>query len=159
MSEYEKIIGDILDVAQKNVVSISSLSTQVGIINSTIAGHSLAIESLTDRIKSFEDNERLTRTQCTFIRNSIHRRVRKLLNIECDENGRPIDRCILKDKLYSGAFISRCYCDAKSKGLMAQTYTETPKKNYDACVEFVNNWIPSGGTLSYIEYLDKRRAA
>ncbi len=156
---YKDIMAGLIQTVDKTAMITSNLSQQMGLLNSTVAEHELKINTLTDRMNSFEDNERINRTQARLLRETIHRRCAKLLNITYDENGRPTDDCIQKSKLYFKPFVSACYRKVKSMGLMAEVYYETPKKNYDPCIELIDAWIPDGGVLSYIEYLDKRRAA
>ena len=126
--DYKDIMDGIILTVDKTAMITSNLSQQMGLLNSTVAEHELKITTLTNRMNEFEDNERVNRTEARLIRETIHKRCSKLLNITYDENGRPTDDCIQKSKLYFKAFVGACYRKVKSKGLMAEVYYETQKK-------------------------------
>ena len=149
-------LGKMVEATAQNV---HTLSGQVVMIEMSSKDNTQRINAMEQRMTAFEDNERLTKTQQRCIRSAVNNRSRILLGIELDDNGRPVGSSIKKDKLYRGAFSRACYCDAKRSGIMAATYDETPKKDYDKCMEFIEAWIPRGGVYSYIEYLDRRRSA
>lgn len=59
-------------------------------------------------------------------------------------------------ELYRGAFISRLYYDAKKNGIMPDSYLNTPRRDFNDVMEYIEFWRPEveGGAQGYMDYLD-----
>ena len=152
--------NEILESLRLTTMGINSLSQQMGLVVSGQQRLERRMDGLEDRMTYYENNLRVNRSQQKQIKSAVMTRVNELLKIRF-EGGHVADECIDTDRKYRGGFVSRCYTDAKRAGVMAESFWETPRVDYDRCIEYIFAWVPqvAGGVTGYKSYLDKRRAS
>lgn len=150
--------NEVMEMLKLSAMTSQRVSEQMGLITTKVSNLEGKVTVLEDDFQTFKANEKINRSQGKNIKRSVIGRVNTILKIRFD-GGRVADDCIETDRKYRGGFISRCYNDAKRAGVMAECYWETPKKDYDECLEYINAWVPQvdGGVEKYKEYLDIRR--
>ena len=148
----------VLESLKLSAMTSQRVSEQMGLLVSKVNQHEDKLQRLEDRQNYYENNMRITRSQGKQLKRAIQGRVNDLLKIR-REGGVVAPECIETDMKYRGGFIARCYTDAKHSGVMAECYWETPRGDYDKCMEYIEAWVPQvdGGTEKYKEYLDIRR--
>lgn len=158
MSEELTTMNQVMEALKLSAMTSQRVSEQMGLLATKLNQHEEKIQALEDRQHRYEDNLRITRSQGKNIKKAVISRVNQLLGIQFD-GGIVADECIEIDQKYRGGFISRCYTDAKRAGVMAECYWETPRSEYDNCLEYIEAWVPQvdGGVSKYKEYLDIRR--
>lgn len=151
-------MNEIMEALKLSAMTSQRVSEQMGLLTTKVNQHEEKIQALEDKQAYYENNLRITRSQGKNLKRTVIGRVNTLLGIRF-EGGKVADDCIETDQKYRGGFISRCYTDAKRAGVMAECYWETPRSDYDKCIEYIEAWIPQvdGGTAKYKEYLDIRR--
>lgn len=151
-------MNEVMEALKLSAMTSQRVSEQMGLLTTKVNQHEEKIQALEDRQHYYEDNLRITRSQGKNIKKAVIGRVNDLLGIEF-EGGKVAEECIAIDQKYRGGFISRCYTDAKRDGVMSECYWETPRSDYDRCIEYIEAWIPQvdGGTTAYKKYLDIRR--
>lgn len=151
-------MNEVMEALKLSAMTSQRVSEQMGLLTTKVNQHEEKIQALEDKQAYYENNLRITRSQGKNLKRTVIGRVNTLLGIRF-EGGKVADDCIETDQKYRGGFISRCYTDAKRAGVMAECYWETPRSDYDKCIEYIEAWIPQvdGGTAKYKEYLDIRR--
>lgn len=151
-------MNEIMQALQLSAMTSQRVSEQMGIVVDKVNILEGKVIGLEQDFQTFKDNEKINRSQGKNISRAVRGRVNTILKIRFD-GGRVADDSIETDQKYRGGFIARCYTDAKSAGVMAECYWETPKRDYDRCLEYIEAWVPQvdGGTAKYKEYLDIRR--
>lgn len=151
-------MNEVMEALKLSAMTSQRVSEQMGLLTTKVNQHEEKIQALEDKQAYYENNLRITRSQGKNLKRTVIGRVNTLLGIRF-EGGKVADDCIETDQKYRGGFISRCYTDAKRAGVMAECYWETPRADYDKCIEYIEAWIPQvdGGTAKYKEYLDIRR--
>ena len=158
MSNEVQQSNDLLEVVKQSAFNISAIGQQLGLIVPIVQKLDTKVNEIEGRMHHYEDSLRITRSQGKQIKRAVIARVSELLGIVF-EGGRVADESIEVDRRYRGGFISRCYVDAKRNGVMAECYWETPRGDYEKCMEYIEAWYPEvkGGVEGYKEYLDIRR--
>ncbi len=148
----------VLESLKLSAMTTQRVSEQMGLLVSKVNQHEDKLQRLEDRQNYYENNIRITRSQGKQLKKAVIGRVNDLLKIRF-EGGVVAPECIETDRKYRGGFIARCYTDAKRDGVMSECYWETPRGDYDKCMEYIGAWVPQvdGGTEKYKEYLDIRR--
>lgn len=151
-------MNEIIQALQLSAMTSQRVSEQMGLVVTKVNNLEGKVTVLEEDFQTFKDNEKINRSQGKNIKRAVIGRVNTILKIRFD-GGKVADDCIETDQKYRGGFISRCYTDAKRAGVMAECYWETPKRDYDKCLEYIGAWEPQvdGGTAKYKEYLDIRR--
>lgn len=151
-------MNEVMEALKLSAMTSQRVSEQMGLLTTKVNQHEEKIQALEDKQAYYENNLRITRSQGKNLKRTVIGRVNTLLGIRFD-GGKVADDCIETDQKYRGGFISRCYTDAKRAGVMAECYWETPRSDYDKCIEYIEAWVPQvdGGTAKYKEYLDIRR--
>lgn len=159
---------DFNKIMAQTMLNINAVSEQMGIVVTQVkairADQMETNNRLTDlenRFNHHEETDRVTRDQARRIRAAIHARVNYVLGIEF-QGGLVKKECLSIDKKYRGAFLGRCYSDARKYSSLGSPYSETCQKDYKAVIDYVENWEPEceyngkTGTRAYIAYLDDR---
>lgn len=159
--EHEVVLSDssdLLKLAQLNTMNINGLSKQMGLINDRMDEIVQRMDGHDNRLDVLEHNITINRAEKRRIKKSVMSRVNYLLKIKF-EGGKVADESIATDQLYRGAFISRCYTDAKNHSKMGDSYSETLKTDFNEVLEYIVSWVPEvdGGVEGYKKYLDIRR--
>ena len=163
--------NDVMEAMKQAAVNITAISQQLGVVAGQIV--SLQAENIdqNNRITDLElwkthhdETDRVSRDQARRIKNAIHARVNHVLGLEL-KGGLVAKECMDIDKKYRSAFYRKCYIDARKYSNLGDPYTETCKKDYQACLDYFETWVPECeydgkiGTGAYLAYLDDRRNA
>ena len=150
--------SEILESLRLATMGINSLSQQMGLVVAGQQKLDQRMDRIEDRMKTYESNLRINRSQINRIKGAIMQQINYLLDLKFE--GGVVAEESLDDAIkYRGGFISRLYCEAKRAGVMAECFWETPRSDYDKCMEFIAAWYPgvAGGVDGYKDYLDRRR--
>lgn len=161
-------MNEVMQMMNQAAMNITALSEQMGVVAGQIKtiraaqiDHNNRITDLENRMTHHEETERVTRDQARRIKGAVHARVNHVLGIELN-GGLVKKECMGIDKKYRSAFFGRCYSDARKYSNLGSPYSETCQKDYQAVVDYIENWEPECeyegkiGTKAYIAYLDDR---
>ena len=160
-------LDDLYKITRQTAFNVAGISEQMGILTTEVRDLKkdfVEMKQQTEdrfaehevRMASYEDRIRLTRAQARNVRQSIHQRVRDLLDIRV-ENGIVAPESLYADKYYRPGFISRCYTDARRDSKLGTPYGETYQRDYHEVLNFISTWQPPTGVDGYKAYLDARR--
>lgn len=147
VAEYSWL--DLVTLVSNLSAKVSELTTEITLLK---ASHITSANNTTQRIQELEELQPITRSQASAIRKAIRKRVNELIMYMPDDEKALIGFM----ELYRGAFISRLYYDAKNAGIMPDSYLNTPRRDFDRAMEFIEYWYPEveGGVQGYMDYLD-----
>ena len=161
-------MNEVMQMMNQAAMNITALSEQMGVVAGQIKtiraaqiDHNNRITDLENRMTHHEETERVTRDQARRIKGAVHARVNHVLGIELN-GGLVKKECMGIDKKYRSAFCGRCDSDARKYSDLGSPYSETCQKDYQAVVDYIENWEPECeyegkiGTKAYIAYLDDR---
>lgn len=155
--------NELMQIVKQTAYNVAGVSEQMGILHNEVNSLKLemrrqveGLQAVNDRMQNYEDRIRLTRSQAQNVRNSIHKRVKDLLDIRY-VNDVVATECLYDDKYYRPGFISRLYADARKYSKLGTPYQETYQRDYAEVLEYINLWQPPTGTDGYKAYLDARR--
>ena len=154
--EFRRMMEHIANQIEANKANIIAVSTKANVAAMNIGTLTDRVGNIEDDVKTIKETDRITRSQRRKIKETLLSRVGQLLNLKY-EGGVLADESIPVSKKYRRSFISKAYWDAKRKGVMEDPLEDTPKKNFQDCVDYLEAWTPEvrGGTAGYIKYLDK----
>jgi hypothetical protein len=147
---------------------VNSQNQQIGVINKTVQAMDARLVNVevqgsnnSDRITHLEEDQFVDLIKADNIRFSAQSRVAELLHIELDERGGITDEA--KDGYdythYFSKFCGRIHTDARHAGLEGPRIYATPRKNYQALLNFINEWVPRRGVEGLKSYYDGLEAA
>lgn len=159
--------NDLLQFAKIQLASINGLSEQMGIVtqsiktlNGNVREVSEKVADMDGRLEHLEDDQFVDLIKADNIRLSAQNKVAQLLSIEFDERGGVADESMYYDyKKYFGKFVGRLHVDARHAGLEGPRIYATPRKNYQALIDFINEWVPKRGVDGLKSYYDGLEAA
>lgn len=157
---------DLLKVAQLNTMNINGLSQQMGIINKAIISIKDEVSELRaemadvkDDVGGLKDDQFVDLIKADNIKKSAQSRVAELLNIKFDERGGVADESRYSYTHYYAKFVGRLHVDARHAGLEGPRIYATPRKTYQALIDFINEWVPLRGVDGLKSYYDGLEAA
>ncbi len=155
-------IEQLIELSKENMLTSTNLNRQMGVLNTAVKllenrqdDTDKEIKNMKGKIQGLEDDTSITGSQRKQIRQAIAIRTSKLLELRYDKTGKVAPESIGDNVRYRKGFISRCYNDCKTNSRMADSYVDTAKRDFDAVMEFIQDWIPPGGVESYKDYLDQ----
>lgn len=158
--------NDLLKLAQLNTMNINGLSQQMGLMNKAVTAIRDDVTSLraemTDAkadIRGLKDDQFVDLIKADNIKKSAQNRVAELLEIEFSEQGGVTDKSDYNYVRYYGKFIQRLHIDARNAGLEGPRIYATPRKTYQALIDFINEWVPKRGVEGLKSYYDGLEAA
>lgn len=158
--------NDLLQLAKIQLASINGLSEQMGIVTQsikTLNGQVNKIHAkmgdMDDRLEHLEDDQFVDLIKADNIRLSAQQHVAQMLDIEFEEHGGVTDESMYDYHKYFGKFVARLHVDARHAGLEGPRIYATPRKNYEALIEFISTWVPSRGVDGQKAYYDRLEAA
>ena len=158
--EFKRMMEHIANQIEANKANIIAVSTKTNVATMNIGTLTDRVENVENDVKTIKETDRITRSQRRKIKDTLKSRVGQLLKLKYD-GGVLADESIPVSRKYSRGFISKAYCDAKRKGVMEDPVEDTPKKNFQDCIDYLEAWTPEvrGGTAGYMKYLDKLKEA
>lgn len=121
-----------------------------------------SIDNQDRRIGLLENNTKLDYYQTNNIRHAVQNRIDKLLGIK-RSNGVVEKSCVEDDTRYRKAFSQAAYRECRYNTKLRRPIAETPAKEYDEIIEYINNWNPAfsydgiTGVNAIKRYADDRR--
>lgn len=156
--EFRKMMEHLAAQIEANTANIIQVSHQTNAAKIDIGTLDTRLVNVEEDVKTIKDNEKVSRSQRRKIKQTLLSRVGEILKLKY-EGGVLADESIPTAKKYRQGFIMRAYTDAKRKGVMEDPVEETPKRNFQTCIEYLEAWTPEvrGGIAGYMRYLDKLR--
>lgn len=162
-------MDDITKALSLAAVTSQRISEQMGIVNSRIDATEAKIDKIIERqdavdrrMENYEDRVRVTRSQRKMIKDAVRARVNYLLGIKNVGGVISLD-CMPDEKRYRGAFLKRCYLDAKRESRLGDIIEDTLARDLEEVIAYVGTWIPNVafegkiGVEGYKAYLDTRK--
>ena len=153
--------SDLLKVAQLNTMNINGLSQQMGIVSKAVTAlkdemNELRAEMVDVKsdIGGLKDDQFVDLIKADNIKKSAQSRVAELLEIEFDERGGVTPESRYDYTHYYAKFIGRLHVDARHAGLEGPRIYATPRKTYQALIDFINDWVPLRGVDGLKSYYD-----
>ena len=156
ISEFDARMKQLMEINTNIAGNVNAVSAQLGMVVQKVDGLGLKIENIENRMQTYEDSIRVSRTQADTIRRAIHARACEILDIKY-KDGVVVDESLRADTLYRPGFISKIYSDARKYSVLGTPYYETARKDYGEVLDYINGWLPMHGITGYKEYLDQRR--
>ena len=152
---------DPMELMQLAAMNINGLSQQMGIMNKAVNAikddvselRAEMVDAKSD-IRGLKDDQFVDLIKADNIRASAQSRVAELLEIEFDERGGVTDDSRYDYTHYYAKFVSRLHVDARHAGLEGPRIYATPRKNYQALIDFINEWVPLRGVEGLKSYYD-----
>lgn len=153
--------SDPMKLMQLAAMNINGLSQQMGLMNKAVAAIKDDVSDLRAQmvdakadIRGLKDDQFVDLIKADNIRKSAQDRVAELLDIEFDERGGVTDDCRYDYTHYYAKFIGRLHVDARNAGLEGPRIYATPRKTYQALIDFINDWVPLRGVEGLKSYYD-----
>ena len=145
---------------------INSQNEQIGVINKVVGGIKgdvneirANMSDMNGRVKFLEEDQFVDLIKADNIKLAAQGRVAKLLGIEFEERGGVTPESMYDYRNYYSKFIGRLHVDARHAGLEGPRIYATPRKNYQALMNFINEWVPTRGVEGLKSYYDGLEAA
>ena len=157
---------DPMELMQLAAMNINGLSQQMGIMNKAVTAikddvsklHAEMVDAKAD-IRGLKDDQFVDLIKADNIKKSAQSRVAELLEIKFDERGGVTDESRYDYTHYYGKFICRLHVDARNAGLEGPRIYATPRKTYQALIDYINEWVPLRGVDGLKAYYDGLAAA
>lgn len=153
--------NDPMEMLQLAAMNINGLSQQMGLVNKAIMSIKDDVSELRAdmvdakaEIRGLKDDQFVDLVQADNIRRSAQSRVAELLGIEWDDRGGVTEESRYDYTHYYSKFIGRLHVDARNAGLEGPRIYATPRKNYSALIDFINEWVPLRGVDGLKSYYD-----
>lgn len=158
--------NDPMELMQLAAMNINGLSQQMGLMNKAVTAikddvsklHAEMVDAKAD-IRGLKDDQFVDLIKADNIKKSAQSRVAELLGIEFDERGGVSDGCYYDYTHYYAKFVGRLHVDARHAGLEGPRIYATPRKTYQALIDFINDWVPLRGVDGLKAYYDGLAAA
>lgn len=166
MGKLDQQITAMVNGIQTLTNLVNSQNQAIGVINQTVQALDARLgnvesqgESNANRIAHLEEDQFVDLICADNIRLSAQNKVAQILSIEFDERGGVTDESMYVYKKYFGKFVGRLHVDARHAGLEGPRIYATPRKNYEALLKFIDNWMPKRGVKGLMSYYDGLEAA
>lgn len=154
-------LSTMIDGIQALTNLVNSQNSQIGVINKTVQAMDARLGNVelqgtenADRITHLEEDQFVDLIKADNIKSSAQSRVAELLEIEFDERGGVTNDSRYDYTHYFSKFCGRIHIDARSAGLEGPRIYATPRKNYQALINFLNEWVPKRGVDGLKAYYD-----
>ena len=153
--------SDPMELMQLAAMNINGLSQQMGLVNKAIISIKDDVSELRAdmvdakaEIRGLKDDQFVDLIKADNIKKSAQSRVAELLGIKFDERGGVTEESRYDYVHYYAKFIGRLHVDARNAGLEGPRIYATPRKNYQALIDFINEWVPLRGVEGLKAYYD-----
>lgn len=157
---------DPMELMQLAAMNINALSQQMGLMNKTIVAVKDDMSELRAEfvdvkadVAGLKDDQFVDLIKADNIRASAQSRVAELLEIEFDDRGGVTPESRYDYTHYYSKFVGRLHTDARHAGLEGPRIYATPRKTYQALIDFINEWVPLRGVDGLKAYYDGLAAA
>ena len=166
MSKLDNQLSTMVDGIQSLMNGINSQSEQIGVISKAVSSlkndfgeMQSRMSNMDGRLEHLEDDQFVDLICADNIRLSAQSKVAQILNIEFDERGGVTEESRYVYTKYFSKFVGRLHVDARHAGLEGPRIYATPRKNYEALINFINQWVPKRGVDGLKSYYDGLEAA
>lgn len=153
--------NDPMELMQLAAMNINGLSQQMGLVNKAIISIKDDVSELRAdmadakaEIRGLKDDQFVDLIKADNIKRSAQSRVAELLGIKFDERGGVTEESRYDYTHYYSKFIGRLHVDARNAGLEGPRIYATPRKSYQALIDFINEWVPLRGVEGLKAYYD-----
>lgn len=153
--------NDPMELMQLAAMNINGLSQQMGLVNKAIISIKDDVSELRAdmvdakaEIRGLKDDQFVDLIKADNIKRAAQSRVAELLGIKFDERGGVTEESRYDYTHYYSKFIGRLHVDARNAGLEGPRIYATPRKNYQALIDFINEWVPLRGVEGLKSYYD-----
>lgn len=158
--------SDPMELMQLAAMNINGLSQQMGIMNKAVIAIRDDVSQLRAEmvdvkadVTGLKDDQFVDLIKADNIKLAAQSRVAELLEIEFEERGGVTEESMFNYRNYYSKFIGRLHVDARHAGLEGPRIYATPRKNYQALMDFINEWVPLRGVEGLKSYYDGLEAA
>ena len=148
------------DNASSNAVAIARLNAQDELINGLSRTQERTITRISDletKVTTMARTTTVTGRKKKAIPIAVKSRVRELLGLEYDSNGKLLPQCISDYNNYFGSFCRKCYLELAQDGHLGSPHDETIVEDWDIAMNEIEGWRPRMGVKRYKEHLDSLR--
>lgn len=157
---------DPMELMQLAAMNINGLSQQMGLMNKQVMAikdevseiRAELVDTKAD-VRGLKDDQFVDLIKADNIKKSAQDRVAELLEIEFDERGGVTEESQYVYTHYFSKFCGRIHVDARHAGLEGPRIYATPRKTYQALIDFINEWVPLRGVEGLKSYYDGLAAA
>ena len=157
---------DPMELMQLAAMNINGLSQQMGIMNKAVTAIKDNVSKLRSEmvdvkadVRGLKDDQFVDLIKADNIKLAAQSRVAELLGIVFEERGGVTEESMYNYRNYYSKFIGRLHVDARHAGLEGPRIYATPRKNYQALMDFINEWVPLRGVEGLMSYYDGLEAA
>lgn len=157
---------DPMELMQLAAMNINGLSQQMGIMNKAVTAIKDDVSELRSEmvdvkadVRGLKDDQFVDLIKADNIKLAAQSRVAELLDIVFEERGGVTEESMYNYRNYYSKFIGRLHVDARHAGLEGPRIYATPRKNYQALMDFINEWVPLRGVEGLMSYYDGLEAA
>ena len=157
---------DHMELMQLAAMNINGLSQQMGLMNKAVTAikddvSKLRLEMVDVKadVRGLKDDQFVDLIKADNIKLAAQSRVAELLDIVFEERGGVTEESMFNYRNYYSKFIGRLHVDARHAGLEGPRIYATPRKNYQALMDFINEWVPLRGVEGLMSYYDGLEAA
>lgn len=153
--------ADPMELMQLAAMNINGLSQQMGLINKQVTAikdevseiRAELVDTKAD-VRGLKDDQFVDLIKADNIKKSAQSRVAELLEIKFDERGGVTEESQYDYTHYFSKFCGRIHVDARHAGLEGPRIYATPRKTYQALIDFINDWVPLRGVEGLKSYYD-----
>lgn len=154
-------MDQLLKIVQNTAMNVSVQSEQMGLVLGAVNDMKQDLNKVkgelggvVEDVRGLKEDQFVDLICADNIRISAQNKVAQLLNIEFDERGGVTEESMYVYKKYFGKFVGRLHVDARHAGLEGPRIYATPRKNYHALIDFINEWVPKRGVEGLKSYYD-----
>lgn len=158
--------NDPMELMRLAAMNINGLSQQMGLMNKAVTAikddvselHREMVDVKAD-VRGLKDDQFVDLIKADNIKLAAQSRVAELLDIVFEERGGVTEESMFNYRNYYSKFIGRLHVDARHAGLEGPRIYATPRKNYQALMDFINELVPLRGVEGLMSYYDGLEAA
>lgn len=138
-------LNNVVNLLNQSVTLQANSDRQIGIIASQVNGLMGDMNMVKDEIERIKYNEEIETEKVDVITRTAKRRAYEIVGNDP-----------LNQEKYYRRFLSKCYSDAKSLGLLGSRISRTRKGNYQAVLNFIEAWEPKQGRIKFMQEIDEK---
>ena len=153
--------NDPMELMRLAAMNINGLSQQMGLMNKAVTAIKDDVSELRSEmvdvkadVRGLKDDQFVDLINADNIKLAAQSRVAELLDIVFEERGGVTEESMFNYRNYYSKFIGRLHVDARHAGLEGPRIYATPRKNYQALMDFINEWVPLRGVEGLMSYYD-----
>lgn len=137
-------IQTIQNMIGQNVMTVTYLSEQMGIISTKMNTHDNEIASVKDRLETLEYRTEISGKQVTKIKDAAAKKLIEILGKEIYDSQR-----------YNRIFYAALYRDSRRYAGLCNPISSTARGDYQRILNYIESWNPAEGVLRLKDKADK----